>query len=257
MILGWRAVAPSVDFTDATTTLLEDNPAAWPERFYVSGFTYERFGLPDQANLADVWDWRKRLSWLMRQAAYDAGPYEQAARVFRQHGYANSAEEILIAQKTHGRMATTWRAARPLDFVNALYGWTVGYGYRPSRVLGLLALLLILVASSLLTRPGHATLRAHDESGNVYSTSGLLDQGAAGSASDPCGNGMVRCFQPILYAIDTVVPLVSLDQRSTWYPDPYVRWGRFMEWWLNLATVAGWLMSSIFVLSFARLARTA
>jgi hypothetical protein len=27
---------------------------------------------------------------------------------------------------------------------------------------------------------------------------------------------------PALYAIDTVIPLISLDQRSTWYPDPPV-----------------------------------
>jgi hypothetical protein len=28
-----------------------------------------------------------------------------------------------------------------------------------------------------------------------------------------------------------------------------------MEWWLNAATLLGWLLSSIFVLSLARLAR--
>jgi hypothetical protein len=73
---------------------------------------------------------------------------------------------------------------------------------------------------------------------------------------DSCGDGQVRCFTPVLYAIDTVVPLVSLDQRSTWYPDLHVRGGSFMLWWLNMATLLGWLLSSIFVLSFARLART-
>jgi hypothetical protein len=53
-----------------------------------------------------------------------------------------------------------------------------------------------------------------------------------------------------------VVPLVSLDQRSTWYPDPNVRDGAFMQWWLNAATLLGWLLSSIFVLSLARLSRS-
>ncbi len=62
-----------------------------------------------------------------------------------------------------------------------------------------------------------------------------------------------RCFNAVLYAIDTVVPLVSLDQRSTWYPDPYTPDGSFMQWWLNMATLLGWLLSSIFVLSLARL----
>ena len=66
----------------------------------------------------------------------------------------------------------------------------------------------------------------------------------------------MRCFSPVLYAIDTVVPLISLDQRTTWFPDPYVRGGQLMLWWLNLATLLGWLLSSIFVLSLARLSRS-
>jgi hypothetical protein len=53
-----------------------------------------------------------------------------------------------------------------------------------------------------------------------------------------------------------VVPLISFDQRSTWYPDPHVPGGQLMLWWLNLATLLGWLLSSIFVLSLARLSRS-
>ena len=60
----------------------------------------------------------------------------------------------------------------------------------------------------------------------------------------------------MLYAIDTVIPLISLDQRTTWYPDPNVADGELMLWWLNLATMLGWLLSSIFVLSLARLSRS-
>jgi len=65
----------------------------------------------------------------------------------------------------------------------------------------------------------------------------------------------VRCFSPALYAIDTVIPLISLDQRSTWYPDPHLPGGELMLLWLNLATLLGWLLSSIFVLSLAKLSR--
>ena len=75
-------------------------------------------------------------------------------------------------------------------------------------------------------------------------------------AGSGCGDGEVRCFSPVLYAIDTVVPLISLDQRSTWYPDPHVLVGRLMLWWLNLATLLGWVLSSIFVLSLTRLSRS-
>jgi len=53
-----------------------------------------------------------------------------------------------------------------------------------------------------------------------------------------------------------VVPLISLDQRNTWYPDPHVPGGEFVLLWLNIATLLGWLLSSIFVLSLARLSRS-
>jgi hypothetical protein len=186
--------------------------------------------------------------------------------VFRQHGYSSEAEQILMAQRRHarqvGRASATW-PRRAIDGVYAI----IGYGYRPSRVLWLLAALLVLVVVSLEVPASQATLWATNGNGDVYATSGLLITSAGPAASGPgtprnstrpdsCGDGEVRCFSPVLYAIDTVVPLISLDQRSTWYPDPHVPGGQLMFWWLNLATLLGWLLSSIFALSLARLSRT-
>jgi hypothetical protein len=74
--------------------------------------------------------------------------------------------------------------------------------------------------------------------------------------ADPCGDGQVRCFNAFFYAIDTVVPLVSLGQRATWYPDTHTIGGEFLLWFLNLATLLGWVLSSVLVFSFARLARS-
>jgi hypothetical protein len=44
--LGWKAVTPSVDFTDVTTTFLADDPATWPPRFTIAGLAYDRFEKP-------------------------------------------------------------------------------------------------------------------------------------------------------------------------------------------------------------------
>jgi hypothetical protein len=102
----------------------------------------------------------------------------------------------------------------------------------------------------------------HAARGLLRTSAGAAGPSAGPSAgrgawhADSCGDGEVRCFSPVLYAIDTVVPLISLDQRSTWYPDPHVRGGTVMLWWLDIATLLGWLFSSIFALSFARLARS-
>ena len=47
--LDWAAVAPSVDFTDTTTTFLADDPDTWPPSFDIAGLTYERFETPQYA----------------------------------------------------------------------------------------------------------------------------------------------------------------------------------------------------------------
>jgi len=264
--LGWKAVSPSVDFTDATTTFLADDAAAWPQRFTIAGLTYDRFEQPQGAQPKRIWDQTARCAWLSRQTVFDSGAYEQAARVFRQHGYVREAEQILMAQRRHARRIGRSTATWPRRAVDAVYA-TVGYGYRPSRVLWMPAALLVLLVASLEVPASQATLRATNGNGDVYATSGLLTTSAGLPAlglrtrgspprADSCGDGEVRCFSPVLYAIDTVVPLIALDQRSTWYPDPNVPGGKLLLWWLNVATLLGWLLSSIFVLSLARLSRS-
>ncbi len=256
--LDWAAVAPSVDFTDTTTTFLADDPDTWPPSFDIAGLTYERFETPQYATPKPIWDQAARCAWLGRQAQFDSGPYEQAARVFREHGYADEADEILMAQRRHARRVD--HVAWPQRAADGIYA-AIGYGFRPSRVLWALAVLLVLVVVTLELPASQTTLRATNGNGAVYSTQGLLVSsgapaaGGGSSRPDSCGDGEVRCFSPVLYAIDTVVPLISLDQRSTWYPDPDVSGGEVMLWWLNLATLLGWLLSSIFVLSLARLSR--
>lgn len=268
MYLASAAISAGVDFTNASTTFLADDPGNWPPRFIISGFTYDRFEQPSRSGTSPAWDHAARCDWLSRQAAYDAGPYEQAARVFRQHGYTDGARAILIAQRRHARRYISGKWALPRRALDTAFSATVNYGYRPGRVLWLLAILVILITGSLLLPGPRAAMRAASSS-TVYTTRGPLraadatstaqaDPGTATSPrapADACGNGQILCFNPLLYAVDTVIPLISLDQRSTWHPDAQAPDGTFMQWWLNAATVLGWLLSSIFVLSLARLAR--
>ncbi len=265
MYLGWRSVTPSVDLSNAATTILADDPGNWPSQFVVSGLTYDRYEQSRHPGTGQVWDWQRRRNWLRGQQIYDSGPYEHAARVFRQHGYSRDAERLLIAQRTDARRTGPARQSAPSRALDRAYGLSVGYGYRPWRVLYLLAVLLTMVAASLWAPTTQATLRATGAGGTVYTTQGpigstpsLTSAGQAVSSPDACGDGRVRCFNPFFYAVDTVIPLVSLDQRAVWYPDPHAHppWGRIMEWWLHIATLIGWTLSSIFVLSFARLARS-
>jgi hypothetical protein len=70
----------------------------------------------------------------------------------------------------------------------------------------------------------------------------------------PCGGG-VHCFDIVLYAVDTVVPIIDLKERSTWYP-AHTDDGKWLDYLFNICTVLGWILSTIFVLSLARAARS-
>jgi hypothetical protein len=171
--LGWTAVSPSVDFTDTTTTFLADDPGTWPPRFIIAGLTYERFERPERTTPKPVWDQAARCAWLSRQAEFDSGPYEQAARVFQEHGYTSEAEQILMAQRKNARQVGRSGVNWPRRAIDAIYA-SIGYGYRPSRVLWALAVLLLLVVVSLELPASQATLRATNGNGDVYNTRGLL-----------------------------------------------------------------------------------
>lgn len=268
MRLLWSQVPPRVDLTGAVTTVLTDDPGRWPSASVITGFVYDRFD--------GDWDWRLRRDWL-RAMPFDAGPYEQAARVFRQHGHPSEAERLLMEQRRQARRTVAGRRTlgrRVRDLRDLLYGLTVGYGYRPGRTLWLLGALLALVGALVATPVAQTSLRATDPRGNVYavdgrlvtvSSDGLSDGLSDGSATaarrgaraGPCGDGQVRCFDPVFYTVDTVIPLISLGQRATWYPETHSGAGRLVSVLLNLASLLGWLLSTVVVLSFARLARPA
>ena len=165
-----------------------------------------------------------------------------------------------MAQRRHATRVDRPHPLSPRRILDPIYA-LVGYGYRPTRVLWALALLLVAVLVTLELPASQATLRATNGSGAVYGINGqVMGPGQPsviqGNQPDVCGDGEVRCFSPVLYTIDTVVPLISLDQRSTWYPDPHTPGGAFLLLWLNIATLLGWMLSSIFVLSLARLSRS-
>jgi hypothetical protein len=234
----------------------------WPLGSRLSGFKYERFAPIDAAHEQITWDVDQRIAWLRRLSPHDPLPWHQAARAYAARGATGEAERILISQRrvAVGRApAADWRPLRRLGRVaNWAYG-LLGYGFRPWRALLPIVVLLVAVAISLAPRPWHASMRTIDETGQTYSPAGAEAATSVTAAARPglgqCGDGRVRCFNPYFYAIDTVVPLIDLGQRSTWHPSRDAG-GVFLEIWLDICAILGWLFSSILVLSFARLARS-
>jgi hypothetical protein len=253
--LGWQIRAGGVDLSYTQTTFLADDPATdWPRQSRLAGFSYQRFGSLDPSQSQGEWRPQVRARWLAGMVDYDPRPWSQVATVLRASGNGAGAEDLLIAQRRCerrrriGTQRRRWRRA-----LDVLVDVTIGYGYRPERVLLIMVALIAAVSLSLIPTGWQSSMRAVDPAGVIYTPAGVLP-GAGVSQPGQCGEGKVRCFNPVLYAVDTVIPIVDLKQRSTWYPSRDT--GSWLEWWLSLATLLGWLTSTVFALSFTRLGRS-
>ncbi|MFD1365108.1 translocation/assembly module TamB domain-containing protein [Actinoplanes sichuanensis] len=248
--LGWRIVAGAVNFAGASTSYLADRPDQdWPADSYVGGFAYERFEAVEWPGEA-VWDPDVRIAWLARMTRYDPRAWEHLAAVLRTAGDVDGAESVLVAQRRRARALRTGRRR----FFDVLQDVTVRYGFRPQRALYLLVALIAAVTAGLSLPGVQAQMRATDQNALVFTTSGAQPLPDEHLPPGACGNGKVRCLSPFFYAVDTVVPLIDLHQRSTWYPVAE-RDGVLLEWLLNLCTILGWIASTVFAVSFTRLGR--
>jgi hypothetical protein len=250
MNLGWRVTSGAVNLTGATTSYLADRPDRdWPAESYIGGFAYERFEAVEWHGDA-VWDAEARIAWLSRMTRYDPRAWERLAAVLRTAGDGDGADTVLVAQRRHARRLRTGRRR----FFDLLQDVTVRYGFRPQRALYLLVALITAVTAGLSLPGVQAQMRATDQNALVFTPSGAAPFGGEHDPPGDCGNGKVRCLSPFFYAVDTVVPLIDLHQRSTWYPAAE-RNGVLLEWLLNLCTILGWIASTVFAVSFTRLGR--
>jgi len=124
-------VEGGVDLSHATIGVLHDDPATWPDRLYLDGLTYQALSPRLSAG--------RRLGWLARDpGGHQPQPYEQLAAHYTTIGQPAQARSVLYAKERiqhqgKGPVSKAWSLLQDI---------TVGYGYRPRRALGWLALLL-------------------------------------------------------------------------------------------------------------------
>ncbi|MGB2570420.1 hypothetical protein ACPFP2_18495 [Micromonospora citrea] len=146
-----------------------------------------------------------RLAWLGRQPdGYRPRPYEQLAVAYRRLGHDADARRVLLARNRR-RRATLPSLSRVWGL---LQDWTVGYGYLPGRAL---AWLLCLLAAGTALFANHPPLRVQDR----------------------------IAFNPVLYTLDLLLPVLSIGQERAFAPgDPLTQWSAY------LLIAAGWLLAT-------------
>ena len=199
-----------LDLTATRASSYHDNQASWPQNLRLDGFVY------DAIEGASV---KQRLEWLRRnEQGYSPQIYEQLAAAYRAAGREEAARRILIAKQR--------RRSAAGNLADKLWGWLldglVGYGYRTWQAL--LWLVALLILGTILF-------------GSVY-------RGDLTPATKP---GVQPPFQPFLYTLDLLLPVVNLHVRDAW-----VAHGAAQVWSV-VFIIVGWILATAVVLSLTGL----
>ena len=124
------------DLNSAHVGVLRDVQDAWPvmlDKVELDGFVYDRWGGYSGEDAGGFHtrpvEWFK--DWLKKDTRYCPQPYEQLAKVLKESGHPEKAKKILYASKEEERKGTEGRLRKSWLW---LMKWTVGYGYKPSRL---------------------------------------------------------------------------------------------------------------------------
>jgi hypothetical protein len=201
-----------LDLTKARIGTFTDNKATWPPvgAIRLVGLQYGSIDADPAVT------WRERLDWLSRNAGgYYPQPFEQLAAAYRAAGQEGNSVQIAIANQRQRR-----RQLNPLGKVlNLVFDTLVGYGYRTERALLWLAILISLGAITF----------------SVLDALGFLT-----AANKPPAQPEFNAF---MYAVDWIVPILSLHQREAWIAHGPAAW-------LTLAFAAsGWVLTTAVVLA--------
>lgn len=266
VFLRGARVDGAVDFFGARIATLSDDDACWSSGGHVlEGLHYERI-----AGKADA---ETRIGWLEHQhpfllsdSDWSPQPWEQLIKTLRDMGHPLDATKVAIAKQE--RMRKAGKVGGPLARkLHWLYGVLAGYGYRPLNTVW--AMVTVFLACAFFFHVGAGY-------GYIGPTTPLLNSPEiAAQANAKCGHRFeldktpwTRCpamppeyttFQPFLYSLDLILPLVDLQQEADWAPiveDPpgnTLPFGAFLRWLMWFEILFGWAMSLMLVAVLGKL----
>ena len=264
-LFWWKITCEGdVNLAYAKADILADDPDSWKScKVVLDGFTYNRF-----ASHKDI---QSRIDWLAKRPIwkkFSPMPYEQAAKVLLGMGHSVEAWGILrekrrLEQK-HNK--DSWWQRAWGGMIDAM----TDFVYRPLRTVGWTAGIVLAgaVFFGVADRcawivPHQPIVLAKKEYQNAREDGSHPFDAAREAVPDYPG------FNPLMFSLDVFVPLFNLHQESYWAPNSgkgdFFRWltrgkGEFEGWWLLTAwywieIMAGWLLSSLLLLSVTGLLR--
>ncbi|MFG2276831.1 oxidoreductase [Streptomyces chartreusis] len=188
---------------NATVGRLVDKADSWPGpgQLELQGFTYETLAPGGPFPLA------ARLAWLAAATpTYSPEPYDRLAASLRATGEDADANDVTLA-KLRRRRADLPLAPRAWEGFQDL---VLGYGYRPAR--GLFWLVSLWLAGSLWF---------------------------ASYPPPPLNADEAPHWQPAIYTLDLLLPVLDLGQEAAW------RTSGASQWIALFLVILGWLLATI------------
>lgn len=266
-----------LDLRSAKIGVLWDQKESWPKKgnLYLHGLVYDN--LDDNAPK----DAESRIEWLRLNGGkeFSPQPYEQLAEVLKKSGHEKEAKEVLIA-KNEDRAELGAKLSKTQWWWYKFFGPMIGYGYKPFDVfwkgpfkepfkqpIGISfigSILSWMILGSILFCWGYygENRIMSPSKADVYakSTEDVSETNAVIHKEYPA-------FQFITYSIDAFVPVVDLHQSKYWLPNANkggmlyeTKWfeihsGGLFLFYLWLHTIAGWVLSTLFVAGLTGLVR--
>jgi hypothetical protein len=195
-----------VDLRHARIKVIRDDPGCWPSTLSIDDLTYEALEPRLPA--------QQRLEWLARDpAGHQPRPYEQLAAHYAAVGQPTDARHVMHESERIQRRAKT-PLARAWGLLQDV---TIGYGYRPVRAIAWLAILLAVGSTVFAITP-----------------------------PPPLGSDAAPHFNPVIYTLDLLLPVVDLGQKHAFNPDG-------LEQWLSYVLIAGgWVLVTTVAAGAAR-----
>ena len=258
--LLWQQVSGDgvVYLGHAKAGVLADELDSWNSfKVVLDGFTYDQISGPTDA--------KSRIEWLAKRPnewSFSPLPYEQAAKVLFEMGHANAAREILLEKEDlltkRGDFPRWWKFGR------RVWDFLAGYGYRPWKRTFALSLGVVLF--------GWLVFWCASEAGRIVPHQPVVLANPDYMAGMGRATGDMQCtdgpkptevvallfpdypeFNALVYSLDVFIPFFALHQEPYWYPKPremdgwFLRWGMPIWYWLEIG--AGWILTSLFLLS--------
>ena len=241
-------------------------------RFFLREFIYGHFF--DSQNL------RARIDWLgsrPEDQEFSPQPYEQAAKVLFGMGHDNDARKILLEKE---RLQTKDKRTPLLHKIGRrLWDEFAGYGYRLRRTAAWMAFFVLTGTSVFLNADLQGRIVPHQGAVLASETyQSAARQGERPTRSVPREFPGHPEFNQFWFSLDLFIPLFNLHQDTYWAPDAsggnFVAWfgnlrlwlgeilqgdmepfnWRSSHWWFLtlwywVEIVAGWILTSLFLLS--------